>query len=106
MDTIEALWTENINALLSSKEDNKAEIIGGIFRDFPTGLRGKVPCVPALMEYVREKAQKAVAENDDEAWAFMIGALKVQGNCFTAAFVLTTTNNTIFRSIDTRVNCQ
>lgn len=78
-DTIEALWTENINALLSSKEDNKAEIIGEIFRDFPAELRGKVPCVPALVEYVREKAQKAVAEDDDEAWAFMVGALKVQG---------------------------
>ena len=86
-DIIEALWTENINALLSSKEDNKAEAIGGIFRDFPAELRGKVPCVPMLVEYVGEETQKAVAENNDEAWAFIIGALKVQGNCFATALL-------------------
>jgi len=104
-DTIETLWTENINALLSSKEDNKAETINDIFRNFPTELRGKVPCVPVLVEYVREKAQKAVAEDDDEAWAFTIGALKVQGNCLTVAVLWATTNTTL-RSVDTKVNCR
>ena len=79
MDTINALWTENIQSLLSSQEDNKEATIRAIFSDFPLELRGKVPMVPGLIEYVMGKVHKAIVEDNEDSWSFTVCALKSQG---------------------------
>ena len=80
MDTIDALWTESIQSLLSSQEDNKDATIRTIFRDFPSELRGKVPIVPGFIEYVMDKAHRALVEDNEDSWSFTVCALKTQGN--------------------------
>lgn len=80
-DTIEALWTENMNALLSSKEDNKAETIRVILKDFPPELHGKVSSIPELVKYVLDMTQRAVDDDEDtDAWSLTTSALKIQGS--------------------------
>ena len=99
--TIEALWTENLNALLSSQEENKAETIGAILRDFPPELRGKVPSIPELGAYVMDRARKAVGDDSDtDAWSFTVTALKTQGNS-TMFGLGAPANNYRSRDIDT-----
>lgn len=79
VDTIDALWTENIQSLLSFQEDNKEAIIRAIFRDFPSELRGKLPIVPGFIEYVMGKVHRAVVEDNEDSWSFTVCALKSQG---------------------------
>ena len=80
MNTINALWTENIQSLLSSQEDNKEATIRAILSEFPLELRGKVPMVPSLIEYVMGKVHKAIVEDNEDSWSFTACALKSQGN--------------------------
>lgn len=105
-DTIEALWTENISALLSSQEDSKGETIAVIFSDFPSELNGKVPLMPELVAYVMGIAEKAVVDDDDEAWSLTTAALQTQGNYNTIIHSNIVADTHFRRSFDSGVNCR
>ena len=79
-ETVEALWTGNIEALLSAPESIKEPVLSAVFTKIKLDLRGKVPIVPALTAYVTEKARKAIEDEDEDSWKFTKAALKTQGN--------------------------
>lgn len=88
MELIDALWTQNIQALLSSPEENKAETISAVFSDLPPELHGKIPSIPELVSYATGKARKAIVDEDEDAWRFTMAALRSQGNITTTSKLL------------------
>ncbi|KAF8475940.1 hypothetical protein BDZ91DRAFT_649678 [Kalaharituber pfeilii] len=82
-ETVEALWTQNMDALLSGPEESKAETLMAVFNEFPPSLHGKLPAVSSLETYITKKAEQAVCEDDEDSWVFTIAALKTEGSLMT-----------------------